>query len=201
MHWKSLNHITRPIVLGSGSPRRQALFKYIFEQFQVVATDAELDQNWGNAADFVLKNARYKSKRIHSENKTSLTHGTLFTFDTVVSLENQILGKPKNIEDARVMLQNLRGKSHQVLTAYCVTNLDGYEELLSGYASTNVKFTNYDKEHLDAYLSTGESLDKAGSYGIQGFGRLLVNSIEGCYFNVVGMPVTAVFNGLKGLIK
>tara|TARA_B100000674_G_scaffold484555_1_gene490093 strand:- start:2575 stop:3180 length:606 start_codon:yes stop_codon:yes gene_type:complete len=201
MHWKSLDHIIQPVILGSGSPRRQDLFKYIFNKFEIITTDAELEQDSGDAADFVLRNARYKAERILSDNKVSLSHGTLFTFDTVVALENRILGKPVNCQKAREMLQDLCGKSHQVLTAYCVIRLDDSEELLRDYASTNVKFINYDTTHLDAYLAMGESLDKAGSYGIQGFGRLLVDSIEGCYFNVVGMPITAVFQGLKGLNK
>ncbi len=201
MHWKSLNHVIQPVFLGSGSPRRKSLFKYIFSEFEVITTDAELEQNCGDAPDFVLRNARYKAERILFDNKTTLTRGTLFTFDTIVSIENRILGKPENLDDARKMLQYLCGKSHQVLTAYCVSKFDDHEELLSGYVSTDVKFINYDKVHLDAYLSTGESLDKAGSYGIQGFGGLLVDSIDGCYFNVVGLPLTAVFNGLKGLNK
>ena len=97
-----------------------------------------------------------------SENKESFTHGTLFTFDTVVSIDNRLLGKPDNVPDAREMLQALCGKSHQVSTAYFVSNIYNHEELLSGCVSTNVKFVNYDMEHLDAYLATGESLDKAG---------------------------------------
>jgi len=201
MQWKSLSLIDRPVVLGSGSPRRQSLFKYIFSQFEVVTTDAELEQSSGDAADFVLRNAKYKAERILSENEESLTHGTLFTFDTVVSIENQLLGKPNSIPDAREMLQVLCGKSHQVSTSYFVCKIEDHEELLSGYVSTNVKFANYDMEHLDAYLATGESLDKAGAYGIQGFGRLLVEAIDGCYYNVVGLPVAALFYDLKGLNK
>tara|TARA_Y100000589_G_scaffold89168_2_gene83635 strand:+ start:709 stop:1314 length:606 start_codon:yes stop_codon:yes gene_type:complete len=201
MHWKSLNHIVQPIILGSGSPRRRDLFKYIFKQFEVITTNAELDQHTGDAADFVLRNARYKANQILIENTEAVSNGTLFTFDTVVALENRILGKPKNIDAARDMLKDLCGKTHQVLTAYCVINLSNSEEIIVDYATTNVKFINYDSSHLEAYLNTGESLDKAGSYGIQGFGRLLVDSIEGCYFNVVGMPVTAVFKDLGGVPK
>ena len=199
MQWQSLSHINQPVVLGSGSPRRHSLFKYIFNQFEVITTDAELEQCSGDAVDFVLRNAKYKAERILSENKKSLNQGTLFTFDTVVSVENRLLGKPSSIQDARKMLQTLCGRSHQVSTAYCVFKIDENIELLSGSVSTTVNFIRYDTEHLEAYLATGESLDKAGAYGIQGIGRLLVKDIDGCYYNVVGLPLTALFYDLKGL--
>ena len=121
---------------------------------------------------------------------------SLFTYDTVVTYEDRILGKPSNLNEARSMLLELRAKCHQVITSYCLFDLAQGTVILNSYSSTDVKFRNYSDSMLDDYLMTKEGLDKAGAYGIQGYGRMLVESINGCYFNVVGLPVAALFNDL-----
>lgn len=201
MQWKSLEHIPKPIYLGSGSPRRKELFGCLFNSFEIVATEAELQQQFGDAVDFVVKNARFKVYKIFEEHDLRHNKGTLFTFDTVVTFENKILGKPDSLNQARQMLTELRGRNHQVITAYCVYNLVEDRELFSSFSTTEVKFLDYSDALIDQYLESKESLDKAGSYGIQGYGRLLVESINGCYYNVVGLPVSSLFNALQSTIR
>lgn len=196
MHWKSLEHIFKPIILGSASPRRKELFSCLFEKFELISTDEELYQQDGDAIDFAMRNALFKANKIHESANKSNKQGSLFTFDTVVTYEDRILGKPSDLNEARSMLLELRAKCHQVITSYCLFDLAQGTVILNSYSSTDVKFRNYSDSMLDDYLMTKEGLDKAGAYGIQGYGRMLVESINGCYFNVVGLPVAALFNDL-----
>lgn len=116
--------------------------------------------------------------------------------DTVVVFENEILGKPKDFDDAMEMLLKLSGKWHRVLTGYCVIDAASANSCVR-YEETKVKFGDFDADTAKKYIRRGESMDKAGSYGIQGKGRLLVEKIEGDYFNVVGLPVYALGKMLK----
>lgn len=200
MHWKSLEHIVEPIILGSGSPRRKELFKRLFENFTVMSTDEELSQQCGDAVDFVMRNALFKAGRIYENHSETVKNGSLFTFDTVVTYENKILGKPCDLDEARSMLIELRAKSHQVVTSYCLFDFSKGAVILNSYSSTTVKFRDYSDSELDDYLRCQESLDKAGAYGIQGYGSMLVERIEGCYFNVVGLPVVALFQDLQKIV-
>jgi len=111
--------------------------------------------------------------------------------DTVVILNGKILGKPKNKKEAARMLRNLSGKEHKVITGVAVVNAKT-KKLLQDVVITKVKFRRLDRDLIEKYVASGKPLDKAGAYGIQGKGALLVESIEGDYFNVVGLPLNAL---------
>jgi septum formation protein len=183
------------VILGSASPRRQSLFKLLFPDFKTITTDNELVAKEDDTPlDFVKNNAIFKAEGIRSENELSQTE-VLFTFDTVVYVDGQILGKPEDDADAVRMLKMLSGRPHCVATGYAVYNKQGLE--FSDADVTKVTFSNLSQAEIDAYLETREHTDKAGAYGIQGTAGKLISGIEGCWFNVVGLPVSKVYQQLK----
>ena len=120
----------------------------------------------------------------------------IISADTVVTLDGEILGKPADGQDAQRMLAGLSGRTHEVYTGYAVMRMsDG--KTVCGSVCTKVSFKEIDKDMIDAYIASGEPMDKAGAYGIQGRGSVLIDSISGDYFNVVGLPLGALYNTLK----
>jgi len=125
-----------------------------------------------------------------------VNNGLIIAADTIVVLDDIILGKPTNKEEAYQFLTQLSGRAHQVMTAVCVKNLaTGFCDVR--VETTLVYFRDLKPEEINAYISTNEPYDKAGGYAIQGRGALLVKRIEGCYFNVVGLPLTTLSEMLK----
>ena len=116
--------------------------------------------------------------------------------DTIVFSQTGILGKPQSNEEAFVMLKQLSGKTHEVLTGVAIVEAFS-EKSLRSHEKTEVKFRDITDEEIKAYIATGETCDKAGSYGIQGLGAIFVEKINGCYFNVVGLPVSKVWSMLR----
>ena len=127
--------------------------------------------------------AAQKARAVAAEQKNKTVIGA----DTVVVLGGRILGKPKNRQDATEMLTALSGRTHEVYTGVCIVNA---EKEKGFYECTKVKFCKLTEEQISSYVATGEPMDKAGGYGIQGRGCVLVEGIEGDYFNVVGFPVS-----------
>jgi septum formation protein len=120
--------------------------------------------------------------------------------DTIVVLDGAVLGKPSDERDARAMLFRLAGREHLVHTAVSIHGPGGERRpVASGIETTSVRFRPLDVDEIAAYVATGEPLDKAGAYGIQGYGAALVESVRGCFFNVMGLPVTRVLALLDGL--
>ena len=120
----------------------------------------------------------------------------IISADTVVTLDGKILGKPKDEKSAYEMLKNLSGRGHEVYTGYCVMRIaDG--KVVCNSVKTRVHFKELDDEKINSYISSGEPMDKAGAYGIQGKGALLISRIDGDYFNVVGLPVSALADTLE----
>ena len=170
------------IILASQSPRRRELMSYITKDFTVKVSDVDETLPDGiSPSDAVLHLSRIKAEPFASENDT------VIGADTVVAIDGIILGKPANKEDAASMLRMLSGKMHSVFTG--VTIIKG-EKSDSFFVETKVKFFDLTDEEINRYVETGEPMDKAGAYGIQGFGSLLVEKIDGDYFNVVGLPVS-----------
>ena len=172
------------IILASASPRRLELMRLISEQFEVIPADVEEilpdDISALKAAEYL---AKLKAESVAADNPTALVIGC----DTAVIIDDEVLGKPKDKDDAFSMLKKLSNREHSVVTG-CALCYGG--KTISFSEETKVIFYELtDKEILD-YISTKECNDKAGSYGIQGRGALLVKSIVGDYFNVVGMPVS-----------
>ena len=173
------------VILASASPRRLALLQQI--GIEATVCPADFDEVSGSAVqaeDIVLANAVGKCQAVVKIKGDSLP---VIAADTVVVAEGVILGKPQDAEDAIVMLKQLSGKTHKVLTGIAVSYAG---EMLAEVCETKVVFRDLTDEEIKKYVATGEPLDKAGAYGIQGKGAVLVEKIDGCYNNVVGLPLT-----------
>lgn len=184
--------LEKKIVLASASPRRFELLKKIGLEFEVYP--AEIDEN---IEDFVgAKEVVEKLSINKALNVAKKLSGNFVVIgaDTVVWCD-KILGKPKSKEQAFDMLNKLSGRWHKVYTGVCVADLQG--KTISDYEVTDVKIKKLSCDEIKGYIDTNEPMDKAGSYGIQGLGALLVERIEGCYFNVVGLPLGKTANILK----
>ena len=176
------------IVLASGSPRRIGLLKMLGCKFQIMPSKVEEKINSSlSPTQNVKRLSRLKALDVASK----VSDGIVIAADTEVVLNKKIFGKPKNKKEAQEMLKNLSGKTHQVITGLAVT--DGKtKRTLQDVVITKVKFRKLDKNLIDKYIASSEPLDKAGAYGIQGKAALLVESIKGDYFSVVGLPLNAL---------
>lgn len=177
------------IILASQSPRRQELLKLITSDFEIKVSN--VDETLPDK--ITPKEAVMYLSKIKAEPFAD-GDDIVIGADTVVALDGKILGKPKNKENAREMLKFLSGRTHSVFTG--VTLASG-KKTKTFAVETKVKFFELTNEEIDAYIKTKEPFDKAGAYGIQGFGSLLVEKIDGDYFNVVGLPVSTLARELK----
>lgn len=179
------------VILASASPRRQELLGRLFERFTVLPAD--LNETLppaiapDNAAAYL---SRLKAEHIARQHPRALVIGA----DTVVLLEGRALGKPRDEADAAAMLRALSGRRHVVCTGVCVLAPDWEEQFCS---RTEVAFYPLDEEEIAAYLRSGEPMDKAGAYGIQGIGSRYIAGIQGDYCNVVGLPVAELYQMLR----
>ena len=171
------------IILASASPRRQELIKMITEDIVVNPCDCDETIKGGLVGREI---AEYLSKVKGEAVKDQFSEEIIVSADTIVCLNDNVLGKPKSREDAFSMLRTLSGNTHSVFTG--VTIIKGDKEKTFSQ-ETKVTFYDLSDEEIYEYIDSGEVFDKAGSYGIQGKGGLLVKGIEGDYFNVVGLPV------------
>jgi len=183
------------LVLASASPRRQELLRNAGIRFVVEATsipevarDGELPQ------DFAERMAREKAETVFRNRPKDFVLGA----DTVVVIDNMILGKPRDPADAARMLRLLSGRTHEVITAVCLmgpSSKAGFQDTRS--ETTSVTISELSDEDIRSYVAAGEPLDKAGAYGIQGMASRWIPRIEGDYFNVVGLPVALVLRMLQ----
>lgn len=184
----------KPFVLASASPRRRQLLEGLGLAFQVICPDEAVEAGLavdGLAASLVpVALARAKALSVAAELPGQLVVGA----DTVVVEGDTILGKPVDDREATAMIARLAGRQHQVITAVAAC-LDARVE--TRVETTQVYFRPLKSAEIAHYVSSGEGRDKAGAYGIQGLGSLLVDRIEGCYFNVVGLPLVALMNLLR----
>lgn len=183
------------IILASGSPRRQQFFKDLNIPFTVKLFDVnevypdELHKEEISEYLAQLKAAPFQDQLSNDE--------IVITADTIVWLEKEALGKPKNREMAFEMLQKLSGRKHEVITSICIKT-NTYEKIISD--STSVSFSQLTNEEINHYIDAYEPFDKAGSYGIQEWiGFIGVEKIEGSYFNVMGLPVHKLYRILRAL--
>lgn len=177
------------IILASQSPRRQELLKLITSDFEIKVSN--VDETLPDK--ITPKEAVMYLSKIKAEPFAD-GDDIVIGADTVVALDGKILGKPKNEENAKEMLRFLSGRTHSVFTG--VTLASG-KKTKTFAVETKVKFFELTNEEIDAYIKTKEPFDKAGAYGIQGYGSLLVEKIDGDYFNVVGLPVSTLARELK----
>lgn len=189
----------KKIILASASPRRRELLEQIGIEFDVVVS-SESEENIDKAlppdvytTELALLKAAAAAKTLASLKKYGKI---IISADTVVYCDGKILGKPKDADDARNILMKLSGSTHEVYTGFCVMRTeDGYA--VSKSVKTTVKFKNLTDTMIDGYIRTQEPFDKAGAYGIQGMGSVLIDEIIGDYFNVVGLPLSALYEVLK----
>ncbi len=182
------------LVLASRSPRRRELLTCAGIPFLV--RPADVDESWleGEAPTAHVERLARQKARAVSATPDEIVLGA----DTVVVLDGAILGKPADEADAVRMLRRLSGREHQVLTGVCLKR--GPVELVAS-ETTTVRFSTLREEEIEAYVASGEPMDKAGAYAIQGLASKFVERIEGCYFNVVGLPVARVYRMLKSLTR
>lgn len=172
------------LILASASPRRAELLAQIGVRFTVAVSDIDETPLAGEApADYVSRMARGKAGAVAAGADAGQV---VLAADTTVVIDGDVLGKPRDHLDGLAMLARLSGRTHEVMTAVCLQCGDEQSEAL---VTTRVTFITLDRELCEAYLATGEPADKAGAYGIQGLGAVLVESIDGSYSNVVGLPL------------
>lgn len=185
------------IVLASRSPRRQDILSGLGFEFEVEAPDESLEEDFGEGAFLdafgvpeVL--ARRKCAAIAERRPKAL----VLAADTVVILDGELLNKPRDNEEAARFLRKLSGATHTVVTGVALRRVaDGVD--LSASERTRVTFRRLSDREIAGYVATGEGRDKAGSYAAQGLGAALIRSIDGCFYNVVGLPVALVFDLLE----
>jgi septum formation protein len=182
------------LVLASQSPRRREILSLAGIGFTTRAVDVEETRLAGeDPRQHVLRLAREKAMAV-----TSVQGETILAADTVVVVDHHLLGKPESGERAAWMLRLLAGREHEVITGIC---LRAGERLLVDAESTRVRFVAMSDEEIERYVASGEPMDKAGAYAIQGLASKFIDRIEGCYFNVVGLPVALVYRRLREMAE
>ena len=192
------------LILGSQSPRRRELLKQVGLDFEI--RTADLDETKYETADPVQTVratceakaravARALSGDAHTGRSSDDNSQLILTSDTIVVLDGRIMGKPHSEAQAEEMLAALSGREHSVFTAFCLLPLGG--EACTEHVETKVRFRPLEREEILAYIASGEPMDKAGAYGIQGLGAALVESIDGDYYTVMGLPLCRVCEALK----
>ena len=182
------------VILASASPRRKQLMEDLFPSFSIVVP--EIDESlsfkkFSNVLDIVRDIATRKCQKVSNEHPRDL----VIAADTVVVIENEIIGKPKDAKDAFNMLKKLSGKTHYVYTAYAI-NKDG--KMIINTVETEVLFNELSDELINSYIATGSPLDKAGAYGYQDNDQYpIVKRIIGSYHNVIGFPIEEIKEDLK----
>ena len=187
------------LILASSSPRRADVLRNAGFVFRVRPADVDETRLPQEAAeDYVRRVAQAKAHAVSEQARAAGERAIVIAADTIVLAQGQILGKPKDAEDARRMLRLCSGKTHEVLTALCVINIPAAKESLH-VEKTRVEFLKMSDEEIEDYIQTGEPFDKAGAYGIQGIAGTFATRIEGCYFNVVGLPLARLQQALTSL--
>ena len=181
------------LILASASPRRRELLKQIGVSFEVFPSEVDENIPIKDPVEYVRDLSYMKALWVAEK----VSKGIILAADTIVVHRGSILGKPLGKEDARNMLKALSGDSHEVITGITLLDMDTKRQILD-HCITKVRFKKLTKEIIDNYVAIGESMDKAGSYGIQGYGAVLVAEIQGDYFNVVGLPISKLSDHLLG---
>ncbi|MCF8010549.1 MAG: Maf family protein [Clostridiales bacterium] len=174
------------IFLASSSPRRQELLTQIKIPYIVRTVPVDEDFDDGGNAAHAVESIAYKKANAAAR---GLSNGIVIGADTVVVLDGTVLGKPDTKNEALQMLHDLQGRLHEVYTGLAIINAAD-SSYLTAHEKTEVQFRKTGTDELKAYVSTGEPMDKAGAYGIQGIGAVFISQIKGCYYNVVGLPIT-----------
>lgn len=182
------------LILASSSERRLNLLRTL--GLMVTPIEPKVIEKIGDDKNIALENAIMKADYIY-KNYGLLGADAIIAADTIVVIDNKILGKPKNLEDNKAMLLSLSNKSHEVITAYCIIGKDYIKN--SNKVSSIVFFKSLSKEEIDSYVALGEGKDKAGGYALQGFGAAFIREVKGSITNVIGLPIEEVLEGIKAV--
>ena len=180
------------MILASNSQRRQEILKDAGFNFRVITSNIEETSDKKIITEKILDIAEKKLEQIAKNNVNEF----ILAADTVVELDKNIFGKPKDREEAFKFLKLLSGKIHRVITAYVFKNISK-NILIREVVISEVKFFDLDDETINWYLDTGEPFDKAGAYGIQGYGRILVEKINGDFYSIMGFPISNFLENLR----
>lgn len=187
----------KKFILASASPRRKEILEAAGMDFDILVSEADEESVPRDVPpklyvqELALLKAAAAAKTV-LKSKQSL----IISADTIVTLDGEILGKPSDTDNAKEMLRMLSARTHEVYTGYCIMRISDGKTVCNSVC-TQVKFKELTDDTIDSYIATGEPMDKAGAYGIQGRGSVLADSISGDYFNVVGLPVSALSDTLK----
>lgn len=192
-----LDALEQRLILASASPRRQQLFRLIVENFEIMESQINEDLNPGEPPEKAVKRLAFEKA---AEVVHKIPQGIVIGADSLVVLQQHILGKPPDLDQAAQMLRTLSGATHQVFTGFSIIQKPEGRKI-TDFVATTVKFRKLAEWEIQRYLRVGETLDKAGAYGIQNEAALFIQEISGCYYNVMGLPVSAVFQALMPLIR
>lgn len=183
----------KQVILASISPRRQEIFEELGITFVVEGSEYEEDMSLSlPPRELVLELARGKAEEVARKHQDAIVVGA----DTIVSFEEKVLGKPKDIEEAREVLRNYSGKTALIITAFVVLDTDS-QKSISDVLEAKVFFKEYGEKEIEDYLSSGEAIDKAGSFAVQGKGYILVERTEGDVSTMKGLPKEEVISALR----
>ncbi len=183
-------------VLASASPRRKKLLEMIGLDFEVIPSQIEEVIEDKQSPEVLVKNLAYQKAISVVEKKDYIKDKIVIGADTVVVKDNEVLGKPKDFADAYEMLSLLNNSCHNVLTGISIIK---DEQVITDFKQTKVYFNKLAPREIKDYIATGEPFDKAGGYGIQGKGSVLIEKIEGCFYNVVGLSINKFVSMIKKL--
>lgn len=182
------------IILASASPRRRELMELAGYDFEVICADiVEVVPENAQPQDVVMSLALQKAQAVAAEHENAVVVGS----DTVVALDGKILGKPYSEQEACEMLRSLSGRTHKVFTGVAIV---GGGKVKNFFDETDVEFYPLDDGEIRKYVATGEPMDKAGAYGIQGKGAVLVRKINGDFFNVMGLPISKLYREMSDFV-
>jgi septum formation protein len=187
--------LNRKIILASGSPRRKELLEQIGLKFEIVESGYEEDMGmisdpYGLVKFLALK----KAENVAEQNEDAI----IISADTFVVLDGEFIGKPKNREEAEELLKRLSGKIHEVVSGFAIIDTKD-NNIINDFGKAKVKFRALDDTEIKEYVATGEPLDKAGGYAIQNKASVFIESIEGDYYSIVGLPLAKVYLELKNM--
>lgn len=189
-----MNATNKRIILASGSPRRKELLKNLEINFEVITLSIDETMDDSLSLNERLKNLAYrKAEAIFKSCEDSLVIGA----DTIVVIDGKILGKPKNRQDAYDILKTLSGRTHEVKTGVAIITKEKSDVFIS---TTKVNFAQMSDDEIYRYIETSEPMDKAGAYGIQGYGSKFITSIDGDYYTVMGLPINMLYNYLRNYL-
>jgi len=180
------------IILASTSERRKELLKRIIPDFKIKASDFDEDSISfnGDCIKYVESLSLGKAQNVANQTDEA---AIIIGCDTIVYHNNKVLGKPGNEEDAFKMLTSLSRDKHMVYSGVSIINTQT-NRIVQDYVCTEVYFSKLSKDQINRYIKSGEPMDKAGAYGIQGYGGIFVEKIHGCYYNVVGLPINKLYS-------